>query len=83
MATQPAHIVAFGLALRRARKKRDLTQETVASNAGLTAKHLSEIERGNRDPRLSTVTRILEALDLPHDELWDLYRLLVPALSSA
>lgn len=71
--------VAFGRAVRRARKQRDLTQEAVANKAGLTAKHLSEIERANREPRLTTIMKITTALDLRGDELYALYRELAAA----
>jgi len=42
----------------------ELSQRELAARAGIGEKHLGEIERGLRDPRLSTVLRLLDALDL-------------------
>ncbi|MBS1871127.1 MAG: helix-turn-helix transcriptional regulator [Actinobacteria bacterium] len=53
---------AFARRVRRARRERDLTQEALAARAGLSAKHLSDIERANTDPRLTTVLRLADAL---------------------
>jgi transcriptional regulator with XRE-family HTH domain len=52
----------------------DLSQRELAARAGIGEKHLGEIERGLRDPRLSTLIRLLDALELYPDELaafWD------------
>ena len=50
--------------IRRERKSRGLTQEVVAQEAGLSHRsHLSRIETGAFDPKLSTVNKILEALE--------------------
>jgi transcriptional regulator with XRE-family HTH domain len=64
----PTHSHALGLAIRRRRRARDITQEALAASAGVSSNHLGEIERGLRDPRMSTVVRLVEALDLsPHE----------------
>ncbi len=62
-------IDAFARALRRARRDRDLSQETLAIEAGLWPKHVSEIERANKDPRLSTVFKLADALGIRASEL--------------
>jgi len=68
--TSPApELVAFGRVLRRARRERDLSQEALAQRAGLAPKHVSEIERGNREPRLTTITRLAGGLGLGGGEL--------------
>jgi transcriptional regulator with XRE-family HTH domain len=67
-------VVAFGRAIRLRRRIRDLTQETLAARAGISSNHLGEIERGRRDPRLTTALRLVEALELTRPErsmLWD------------
>jgi len=53
----------FGNAVRKARRDRELSQEAFAPRAGLAPKHLSEIERGRRDARLTTVAAIVDAFD--------------------
>jgi transcriptional regulator with XRE-family HTH domain len=47
----------------------ELSQRELAARAGIGEKHLGEIERGLRDPRLSTLLRLLDALDLGPDEI--------------
>jgi transcriptional regulator with XRE-family HTH domain len=50
------------------RRMLELSQRELAARAGIGEKHLGEIERGLRDPRLSTLLRLLDALDLGPDE---------------
>ena len=66
----PSELVAFGRTVRKARRDRDLSQEALADEAGLSAKHIGEIERANKDPRLSTVLKIAKALELRSGELF-------------
>jgi transcriptional regulator with XRE-family HTH domain len=66
-------LVVFGRALRRARRDRDMSQEALGDVAGLAAKHISEIERANRDPRLTTILKLAHALDLSAGELLTLF----------
>lgn len=54
--------------LRKRRRILELSQRELAGRAGIGEKHLGEIERGLRDPRLSTLLRLLDALDLGPDE---------------
>ncbi len=56
--------------LRQLRRDRELSQEALAHAAGLHPKHLSEIERGNKDPRASTVARLADALGVTIAELY-------------
>ena len=71
MRTPTPQLVMLGLAVRRCRRERDLSQEALAARAGVGAKHLGEIERGNSDPRVTTVIRIATALDLRVADLFD------------
>jgi transcriptional regulator with XRE-family HTH domain len=66
-------LLAFGRILRKARRDRELSQEALADEAGLSAKHVGEIERANKDPRLTTVLRLASALDLRSGELFQLF----------
>ncbi|MFD7884111.1 helix-turn-helix domain-containing protein [Streptomyces bauhiniae] len=54
--------LAFGDRLRAARREAGLTQNQLAERAGLDRAQISEIERGYRDARLSTLMRIEGAL---------------------
>ena len=53
-----------GFRLREQRRRLGLTLETVASRAGITKSHLSEIERDRATPSVGTLIRLREALSL-------------------
>lgn len=73
MRARDPRLVVFGRTVRRARRDREISQEALAHDAGLAAKHVSEIERANLDPRLTTVLKLARALDLTAGELFALY----------
>lgn len=50
--------------LRRQRQQRHLTLEAISATTGMSPQHLSEIESGKRDPRLSSIERMAEAMGL-------------------
>jgi len=54
----------FGDAVRRRRRELGLSQEGLAERAHLHRTYLSDVERGNRNPSLESITRIAAALDL-------------------
>lgn len=54
--------IAFGDRLRTARHRAGLTQEQLAHQAGMDRSQYSELERGQRDARLSTLLRIESVL---------------------
>jgi transcriptional regulator with XRE-family HTH domain len=56
--------------IRHLRRERELSQEALAYAAGIHPKHLSEIERGNKDPRATTVARLADALGVSVGELY-------------
>ena len=59
----------FGARLRRLREAAALTQEELAQRAGLTAKGISDLERGaRRRPYPHTVRSLADALELAEDE---------------
>jgi transcriptional regulator with XRE-family HTH domain len=61
----------FGLAVRAERLRQDLSQEDLAELAELDRTYLSGLELGKRNPALSTVERIADALRIP---AWKLLR---------
>jgi transcriptional regulator with XRE-family HTH domain len=63
-------LLALAQTIRQARRARDLSQEALAALAGVHPKHLSEIERANKDPRATTLIRLAEALGLTPAELY-------------
>ena len=59
----------FGARLRRLREASGLTQEDLAARAGLSAKGISDLERGaRRRPHPQTVRALADALELSEDK---------------
>lgn len=61
----------FGTNLREARERLELTQEQVAQRSGVHATEVSRIEAGKRDPQVSTVRRLAEAVGVKPGQLLD------------
>ncbi|HET6449525.1 MAG TPA: helix-turn-helix transcriptional regulator [Conexibacter sp.] len=60
---------AFARTVRRLRRERDLSQRALAAVADLAEKHVSEIERGNREPKLTTIFKLARGLGVPPESL--------------
>ena len=60
---------AFGAILRRNRENKGLSQEELALNCGLDRTFISLLERGLRQPSLSTVFTVAGELGLSANEL--------------
>src|SRR5690242_16728588 len=59
----------FGVLLRRYREAAGLSQEDLAERAGLTAKGIGALERGERQrPQPATLRQLAAALGLSHHE---------------
>ncbi len=61
----------LGKNLRAARERLNLTQEAVADRSGVQAGEISRIERGKRDPQVSTVEKLADAVGLKPGQLLD------------
>ncbi len=61
-------VLAFGVALKRARRAARLTQAQLAERAGFSVVYISMLERGARQPQPSTVALLAEALALSSAE---------------
>lgn len=59
----------FAINLRRTRRAAGLSQEQLADRCGLHATEISRLERGVREPRLSTIVRLARALEIPPSQL--------------
>lgn len=59
----------FGKNIRRARKLRELSQEAVALEAGMTSNYVSDVERGVRNIAIDNMGRLASALRVPLHEL--------------
>jgi transcriptional regulator with XRE-family HTH domain len=54
----------LGKKLRETREKLNMTQEEVASKAGLNTNYYAVIERGEVDPGMEKITKIFEVLGI-------------------
>ncbi len=55
----------IGKAIKLCRTQRSLNQNELSSLAGISPSYLSMLERGKRDPNLSTVQQIADGLNIP------------------
>lgn len=62
---EPALGERFGHNLWRGRRRACLSQEELASLAGLTRPHISLLERGLRLPRIDTILKLAAATNVP------------------
>ena len=53
------------------RKGHNLTMEKLAYESGISKGGLSEIERGMKEPRLSTLVKVCETLDISMKDFFD------------
>ena len=64
-------LTAFGLKLREKRLSLSISQEELASRAGLDRTYVSGCERGKRNPSLKTMLRLAKALEVDLKDLLD------------
>lgn len=60
----------IGNAILLARTKRKLSQAALADRAGISVSYLSMLERSKRDPALSTLKKVANALGMPLEILF-------------
>lgn len=63
--------VDLGRRIRRLRLERGLTLKQIEASAGVSATHISEVERGKTSPTIGALARIAEALDVRPSHLVD------------
>ena len=59
----------LGVNLKWERERRALSMSRLAQMAGTHASEISRLEKGSRDPRLSTMVRLARALEIPLSDL--------------
>ena len=62
-------LVALGVAIRRIRNERGMSQEDLAHDSALDRSYMSSIERGRQNPGIASVLRISRALGITAMEL--------------
>ena len=65
------YTIAFGRQIRRLRTNIGETQEEIANRAAMHVTYLSGIERGLRNPSLTSIRALAEALEVPIEALFD------------
>lgn len=63
-------LTAFARTLRKMRRDLDLSQEALADRSGVSAKHIGEIERANKDPTITTALRLIAGLEVAAAEVF-------------
>lgn len=63
--------MVFAANLRLARRLRDVSQEALALDAGLSRTYVSEVERGARNVSIDNMGLLAEALQIPLRDLVD------------
>jgi len=63
--------VTIGNNVRRLRGERNLSQEDLAHQAGLTTGYVSQIERGRRNLSIEALVSLADALGVRPGALWD------------
>lgn len=61
--------VHFGNRLRACRKRAEISQEALGEMTALHRTEIGLLERGQREPRLSTIVKLADALKAPLHEL--------------
>ena len=54
----------FGAVVRELRRQRGLSQERFAAQAGMDRAYMGGLERGERNPSLTTIARVARGLDM-------------------
>jgi transcriptional regulator with XRE-family HTH domain len=63
--------IAFGRRLRELRVQHGLSQDDLAHKTDVHSTAIGRLERGSREPRLTTILRIARGLDVRPGELVD------------
>ncbi len=64
------NLTSFGILLQNERKKNGLSQEKLAGLADLHRTYISDLERGVRNPTITTIFALCNALNITPAELF-------------
>ena len=59
----------LGQNMKRIRKVKQMTQGDICRKLGVDRSYISNVESGNKNPTLSTITKLAKALGVSVDEL--------------
>lgn len=63
------YLKRIGERIRKQRKKRHMSQETLGEKAGLHYTYIGQVERGEKNMTVGSLLRIAQALDLAPEQL--------------
>lgn len=66
----PGDFMKVEILLKQVRLEKGMTLETLSQLSGISKGHLSKIERQERDPKISTLVLIAEALKVDVNDLY-------------
>ena len=69
MSRRPTGSVEIGRRIREARTALKMSQAELAEKANLSSAQISQVECGRSDPRVQTLVRIIEALQVSSDSI--------------
>ena len=61
----------FAINLRKARKKKGISQEELGFRCDLHRTEISLLERGGREPRMGTIAKLAGSLDTTPEQLFE------------
>jgi transcriptional regulator with XRE-family HTH domain len=70
----PPHVSArerFGIAIRQARLKLEISQEELAARAGMHRTYIAQVEAGKRNVAIDNLEKLADAVGIP---LWQMLR---------
>jgi transcriptional regulator with XRE-family HTH domain len=70
MAEQSTLLLGLGSVLREARAERRVSQEELGLRTGVHRNYIGGIERGERNPSVTTIATLADALDVKLSELF-------------
>ena len=65
-------LLGLGTMIRNLRKSRGMTQEMLAEQAGLSAKYIGEIERGEKNPTFLILVHIANAMKIRVKDIFEI-----------
>jgi transcriptional regulator with XRE-family HTH domain len=71
MAEQSTLLLGLGAVLREARAESRVSQEELGLRTGVHRNYIGGIERGERNPSVTTIATLADALDLRLSELFE------------
>lgn len=65
------YIINLGIHIRQLREKKDLSQQDLADDSGMTKSQIARIETAKINTTVKTLVKIANALDIEPKELFD------------